>query len=53
MEVPSVGCVPHTLQLAVYEGLLAQCSSQAHLVTQGRWSANVAINNDKNNIKGL
>ena len=26
MEVPSVDCVMHTLQLAVHEGLLSQCS---------------------------
>ena len=26
MEVPSMGYVTHTLQLAVYEGLLSQCS---------------------------
>ena len=26
MEVPSTDCVSHTLQLAVYEGLLSQCS---------------------------
>ena len=26
MEVPSVGCVLHTLKLAVHEGLLSQCS---------------------------
>ena len=26
IEVPSVGCVLHTLQLAVYEGLLSQRS---------------------------
>ena len=25
MEVPSVGCISHTLQLAVHEGLLSQC----------------------------
>ena len=26
MEVPSMHCVAHTLQLAVHEGLLSQCS---------------------------
>ena len=26
MEVPSVGCISHTLQLALHEGLLSQCS---------------------------
>ena len=26
MEALSVGCVSHTLQLTVYEGLLSQCS---------------------------
>ena len=26
MEVPSVGCVSHTPQLAVHKGLLSQCS---------------------------
>ena len=26
MEVPSVGCISHTLQLTVHEGLLSQCS---------------------------
>ena len=26
MEVPSVGCISHTLQLAAHEGLLSQCS---------------------------
>ena len=26
MEVPSMDCISHTLQLAVHEGLLSQCS---------------------------
>ena len=26
MDVPSVGCVSHTFQLTVHEGLLSQCS---------------------------
>ena len=43
MEVPSVCCVSHTLQLAVHEGLLSQCTSHTHLLKQGMWSANAVI----------
>ena len=35
-EVPSMGCISHTLQLAVHEGLLSQCSVMDPPATQGR-----------------
>ena len=43
MEVLSVCCVSHALQLAVHKGLLSQCSISDSLLSQGRWSANVGI----------
>ena len=42
MEVPSVGCVTHTLQLAVHVGLLSQCSV-TDSPTNTTKMANVAI----------
>ena len=43
MEVPSVGCISYTLQLAVYEGLLSQCSVIDTPANEGRWLANVVM----------
>ena len=43
MEVQSVGCVKHTLQLAVHEGLLSQFSITDSPVEARMMVANVAI----------
>ena len=43
MEVPNVGCFVHTLQLAVYEGLLSHCSITDSPANTNRVEANVAI----------
>ena len=43
MEVPSMGCVSHTLQLAAHEGLLSQCSITHSHVNTRKVEANVAI----------
>ena len=43
MEEPSVGCVSHTLQLAVHKGLLSQCSITHSPAHTRKMEANVAI----------
>ena len=52
MEVPSVGCVSHTLQLAVQKGPLAQ-SSVTDSPGNERKVVGQCCNNNKNIIKGL
>ena len=43
MEVPSVGCIPQTLQLAVHKSLLSQCSITDSPANTRKLEANVAI----------